>query len=528
MGVLCDMGEQIVLTQSDWSGGSYGIKDPHDSAPNEWTGLNVRRYYDGCIGPRPGLVKATKTGSTQNGRVWGLWYTAHVDNELVAIIDNDMYVANFDNGVTDLDLSWASVGAMGAVPTSDIPFAHMLGTDIYLNSQSDGLYHFQPGGPTNTKITNPDGGEALAFYGDRLYAGGRQTGSNPQRVWYTDASDFNTVGASNYFDAGYTVAGRGFYHIRDNLKLAMGFGQWFSFNGTPSLGTLRVQHTREGVEHQLSGVENEEQHVYYWGTSSQRGLLFTDGSTWDGLKYDHIRFTTGQSTRRGAFSYAFRDVLFTGQNVTTPENPTACWWRAAEAFSYHEFGVALLGPPARFGAADFILSSKGDGSTTADFYFLSCSLNRPASTSDTRASPGDDAATQNFTCELETTLFHDPEGQLLRVKAVLVDCYAYDWDASGGGDATLACKVKTWDRPVQAQPSGSATSQAGVAELAGTAQTWTTDTSNVATTGSNRRIVFGGEAVWGGAVSVRFTTIVGMKIKSVSVVCDREPVFGGP
>lgn len=252
------MSESTVVRWDDWSGGDQGLLSAFEAGrrvPRRYAAENL--LFDSRTGrlvPRKGasLLKTTAhTGETCVGMGFHgtlgaeLWYALRNDGTgQVRIVLLDVAAA------TETDLGTLGVLAaneqVAAVETAD--------SRTYLTIPGVGLYFIDHVLETISAVTGPTalGGHAIAVYGDRLYVGGVSS-TEPNRVYFSDALDFETFGALSWFDVGHGPEVRFLAEQRGHLTIALQDGTWWVLNGLANSG---------GVLRRVAGGASHPWHLY--------------------------------------------------------------------------------------------------------------------------------------------------------------------------------------------------------------------------------------------------------------------------
>ena len=501
-----------VVHFNDWSKGDWGDMDRRTAGkePGYFEGLNVKVYSDGLIGPRPGLRKVATDGWTTNGVVRGLFFTASTGEELVMTVEGQtraqMGVVTTGSQILDT-ITWApSTGtAFTAAPTDWTSFDRYDPTTIYIGNPDDGVYELVvTGAIPMTKITLPatsGQGYIIRLWRDRLYIGSHDNDSEKQRIWYSDAGDLNTVGASNYFDVGYWWPIWSMTPIRNGLLIGTQGAGWWVLTGSPATGTLRQVYTRGEPDRQPSLVVDDMERCWYL-PQNERPLAVTNGSTWDFDTHEHL-FLPG-TVHHGDYSYGNRDVMF----LTTDGSDKALSMHN-DVWVKSTFSVNLSGPLTRYSADYFLLVGGDSASTAADFYWYDNSLERPGFAGDATARPGDNTDTP-VNATLNSPEFIEPSGSMIRVRSVTFDFVKYNTASTSPATNNITCTVRS----------------TGIYQTAGdidsTAISWTEAVASASTTGTACRYTMEYHTPWAGGFQIRLSALRGVKIKDITVEYELE------
>ena len=499
-------------TYTDWSGGEWGNLDSFTASkrPGMFTASNMKVYSDGLIGPRPGLKKVATDNWANNGKIYGLFFTASEGEELVLTHSGSTSVyRGVVTTVTDnLDtITWtASTGSLAAAPTDWTSFDRYDPTTIYLLNPDDKPYQFVvTGTPTLTAITMPatsGQGWVLRLWRDRLYIASHDNDTARWRIWYSDAAAFTTIGASNYFDIGYWWPIWSMTPIRNGLLFGTQGAGWWTLTGQPATGTLRQIYTRGEPDRPPSTVVDDMERIWFLPQNGAP-LAVTNGSTWDFDSFSHL-YLSG-SEHHGDYSYTGRDIMF-----TTTDGSKDILARHNNVWVKYDTGsIAVDGPITRYSGDYFLLASGGvHGSAAADFYWYDCSLERPGFASDDNAQPGDNSTTP-VTATMSLAEFWHPDAHNVRCRSVLIDLIKYDTGSASTNNVTVTVDaLSRW----QSEPASSSS------------QSWSEAVGSASTAGDEQRVLlnFGDQGV-GSGWQIHLSAIRGVKIKAITVVYDDVP-----
>ena len=250
--------KRSVRVYRDWQQGSSGSADP---AATEYNSENAQVYENGTLGPRPGWKTLTQSGTpgmdqAADGLTGLQWYSQTDADEFLAVLvyDNTAGAFAFDT-ISDSGLWTNSLRAVADIAQSGTG-SHPLNYDDFkkVPTFNDGSivttlgpYHLIAG--TNTigtvnAITTADGdARASTINRERAYYYGII--SKPGRVYYSDAADYLTVGATSFFEtnaysAEWAGAPIGMWSVKNSLLIACKDNRWLVLTGaSPDNGTLK-------------------------------------------------------------------------------------------------------------------------------------------------------------------------------------------------------------------------------------------------------------------------------------------------
>jgi len=350
-------------------------------------------------------------------------------------------------------------------------------------------------------------GWILRLWRDRLYFASHDNDTETQRIWYSDAGAFTTVGASSYFDVGYWWPIWSMTPIRNGLLIGTQGAGWWVLTGSPATGTLRQVYTRGECDRPPSLVVDDMERCWFF-PQNERPLAVTNGSTWDFDTYEHL-FLPG-TEHHGDFSYGNRDVMFTTVN-SSGSNGNKILSMHNDVWVKSTAGVNIDGPITRYSADYFLLASGGSGDsstgTAADFYWYDCSLERPGFASDDNAQPGDGSTTP-VNATLNTPEWVEPSGHMVRVRSVTFDFIKYDTGSASTNNIT--CTVRSTSKY---QSSG---------DVDSTAISWSETPGSASTSGISDRYQMNFHTPWAGGFQLRLSALRGVKIKGITVEYESE------
>lgn len=503
------------VAYADFSGGDWGTLGPFSARQNMVGSLNCMLFNNQEIGPRPGLKKSTNSGIS--GTLRSLYYIGYPGTPkrvlfAVAGTGGDagkvVYYSDLDSGTT---ITWTALSTkLDAAATQWVPvdFYDPNGA-IYLSNPASKTYSIDWPTGAVAEITvagSSRGLRTLRLFRDRLYVSNDQTSptsSNPgHRVYYSDAADFDTIGATNYFDVGYFWDVGHAVPLNNSLMfMQRQTGWWALLGGSPITGQLRQVTSGDvyiSAAQQQTQVVRANGKVWYWTLGST--LASTNGAAFDIDEFRHIYLS---GTKYGIYCDQYGHVIF----VSDSGNKAVI--QSEGAWFPQEFGVTVTGETCATEFHDRVMIANG----TTYLYSLDFSRDRPGFTSDTAAGPGDDSSTPL------NAYFYLPavpagQGKEVRVRQVIVDFTKFNTGSATSNGITPS--VRTWMRP-----NFSEFGNDDYVEV--TDQSWSEPGSYASTSGQKDRVVFNyGQSGYGAATQVGLTALQGVTVKAVTVVYDEQ------
>lgn len=487
-----------------WDVGEFGTMNPAKAPNGSWTGKNVVVYRDGMIGPRPGLRRIMVGNPGINGPLLGLGFspTAQTgDTPIFYILDDRVYLFDPNESATptlyrtgtDLAAAPADTDASRVLSKESV---RLIGDEVYFTVNDDAAYRLNCRTQTLTRITDsdPEGqGTDIEMYRDRVLVA---NGGN--RIFYTDAADFDTWEPGSFFDVGAAYRIIAMLTFRDVLVIFTQSGVW-ALSGTPDDGTLRrISETLAPLD---KGAVVSADSIYYIPASRPAPVMF-NGSVGDENGLAHLnRWKPASANAYGVQSYGNRDIIFLssgGQML----------WRKNNAWSIHDIEVSAGPWITRYFDDHVVIAYPGTASAKPKFYMMPMTLDRPAFTDDDWARPGDDSDTP---IDAEFTLpdFPVKDGKEVRVRKITLDYVKYDT----GSPATNRIELTITGRARQNAP-GDASVSWTVLDEAG---------SEASTNGTYARSVYHGTPIgFAGTVRIRLHSLRGVKIDRMIVEYDEQ------
>lgn len=489
----------VTFDKWDQDYGDRGARWAAGEGPGWYTALNMWKYDNGAIGPRPGLKKYTLT-SAPNGNVRALGYYAETPR-ICYVVGTGLYSFN---PVTMT--SQAVVTATGTLNagTEPVAFGGYLSADMYLTHRDDTSYTWNQGTNTLAAIFGSPGGRCMVRYQDRFYVGDTGAGQE-QRVAFSNAADFATWDWLSYFDVDYDYNIFSLHAGSSRLIIHSSQNVWV-MTGTPGTNSLRQVLRAGGVglrEGTYAVVPDGDEYWFVCANKFSPG--WTNAALYDTVRYDMLKL---DSSTRMFGSPAEPTMLMLGvTNQLIRHNDT--WTR-------HSWGETLAVVATDWGSGEatnqgyFVITTTPGASAPADFYcFDANNSTRPGFTSDTYSNVGDGSSTPE-TMYLYTSEVLSKDGSELTVREVKVDFTKW---------ATGSASTNHFDIKVRAtalyDTSGSRDSQTEAFDEAGTSAT---------TTGVEQRANFTfGDQGSGAGFQIRLDNIRGCAIRAIHVIYDESP-----
>lgn len=531
---------QAVVVYDDFSKGEYGELGGRRAgqAKGYFSGLNMLVNREGIVHPRPGLRDLGATGmpTVEQPVAFG-W---HGYGGGVADNDGVWFVADDGADVLAYGLL-VDGGANAAVAYTDTDSISLTGRNLYGANILNGGYSFDWltfRGTTNSGIlVNHDAQEVtipgappempdaavMHVYGDRLFVAGSDVDVN--RVYYSDAGilSWGSFPALNFFDALDGLDVTSMCDHRGGVMIGKRIGRFGYLTGTVGLTARLEQVTRSGAPANpgaFLGLGSDE--VAFVGRNRNYVQLW-NGSLFQDLK--HLTFM-GTMVASDDFEATSPHVKFVQQrdpkdflvyrssdDSEGSDAAGAGMMRVDGCYTYHQFGVGVMGHAVRLLELPYNIFLGWDYTDTDPqepvVYAWDPTLERPAIAGDSNfASPGDGSETEPVVGQLTLPQHWDPNGRELRARSVIVDFVKWDLDITDLNN-TFTVTVTALSLYQEAGTDSSA-SQAF---------------SELSTAGSfagvpDRRIFNFGDQGVGAGFEVSFEDIVGIGIRSVSVVYD--------
>lgn len=250
--------KQSVRVYRDWKQGSSGSADP---AATEYNSENAQVYENGTLGPRPGWKTITQSGSSgmseaADGLVNLQWYSETDAAEFLAVLVFDASAGAHAFDTISTAGAWTgSLRAVADIAQSGTGSHPLTYDDVKkVAAATDGSivttlgpYHLiatsSSIGTVNAITTTDGDARASTINRERAYYYGII--SKPGRVYYSDAADYLTVGATSFFDTNaysseWAGAPIGMWSVKNSLLIACKDNRWLVLTGaSPDNGTLK-------------------------------------------------------------------------------------------------------------------------------------------------------------------------------------------------------------------------------------------------------------------------------------------------
>lgn len=296
----------------DWAKGTYGTTSP---LQGEYTGYNCQVYKSGAIGPRPGFVQWTFTGSPQFNEaaddfVGIMWYRDNVADPYVVIsyTDDPAGTPGYDEEVLQVVPSTNTLNRVSTATGNrqwevlDQGFVGKTDGTGYVENHARKIEMWavhdivasagvlKSPYPLLVSVTGgPSDAAALTLYNNRIYAYGSDT--SPGRIWFSDEGDFSTYTSGNTFDISpdaseYGLAVIGVWATASGLLMARRDGVWFVLSGvSPETGSLR-ELEKDRVPDALGGAQVDD--AVFFLNKTGYGVTVARPSTIDSRTFEHL------------------------------------------------------------------------------------------------------------------------------------------------------------------------------------------------------------------------------------------------
>ena len=133
-----------VVKYDDFSGGEFGTLGAEHAPPKTFTGRNVMRYFNGLIGPRPGLKRVVPNVAPPAGGLLGFFTVGRSPGLTTTELKWDViYVVGTSvRGFRHDTLDSITFGSIAAVPANGfrVPMEVPVPDTLYLTSLGDKMY----------------------------------------------------------------------------------------------------------------------------------------------------------------------------------------------------------------------------------------------------------------------------------------------------------------------------------------------------------------------------------------------------
>lgn len=182
------------------------------------------------VGAARMLTVAGTSGSTCVGMGWAqsatreIWFALR--NNTTGAVSIYLVVNNAATLVATLGAMAAGLAVSGVEHSGGLSFITVPGVGLFRLNHNDSAW---------TAIGATLGGYTVAVYGDRLYVAGGLGGVS-NRVRFSDALNFTSWPALNFFDVGPGHGVRFLAAQRGHLTIALSDATWWVLNGLPNAG----------------------------------------------------------------------------------------------------------------------------------------------------------------------------------------------------------------------------------------------------------------------------------------------------
>jgi hypothetical protein len=499
-----------------WEGGDWGHLGAYEAGRRKAEGgqmfqaLNMIRYRDGLLGPRPGLRRQPAAGMPV-GVPTALGFYGTPGRSLFIGVGDDLYT------LEPLDLSGVThVGTFDATPTRTFVTDGDSGRSI-ISSYMEGLYELDLNpdpGVLGAPAMGAPAGKTATIHDARLFVAGVEPDYN--RVYYSEPFDLYDFPALNYFDVGFTPQVRGLYPQRGHLLIIKQDYTAWALTGTPGTSSARLDRLRAG-----GGAP-----WHYWpskGTLTEDEVLWLIGGShdepcmFDGTSYERERHLNGwlaggvnPNAEGGIHVLPLGredEVLMVNTDPFSDYQGRALV-RVNGVWTRHFFTPNI----AHYGASDrqglVHLADDGGGGVAAPAIFTwNSELERPGRTDDQLADPGDDDA-DPLDAWLELPEWWAEAENECKVRGVIVDFVKYDTGASESNHFEVqVTTLRKYGTPEQAGGEDAVAFQA-----------WDEDTDEAATAGTPDERHFGFNPPKGRGFRIGIAAVRGVAIRSVTAV----------
>lgn len=502
------------VTFDDFRGGEWGDLGARNARPDQFAALNMLLYRTGLLGPRPGVRPLALTGVTANP-LKGFGWHGTPGADLWWCIGTAIQTA--DSSSYGSAAATAS-GALASTPTEPLASVEVAGGYTYLTSRDDKTYRLlHTGSPAVSAIASSPGGRCIGIYGQRMVVGGTGAATE-QRLRYSDADDYTTWDAANYFDVGDAVSL--VYAAPQRLHLALGKadGTWWVVTGT--LGSTNVlRRIAGGSRHPWHGwgtfaALQGDDRICFVPVGADHPAYFA-GATIEEL--DHLKFTDGTAMANAA-------THLRAVKMKRPDEALILSGLSGQRMMQHRNGIwtfhelsSVTGGAAAWACGDgqgrVFIANPGSAGVAPTFHVYDTDLDRPGFTADTNARPGDGSDTP-LSAQVSFPEWWDRDGREVTVRGVEV--HFRKWQTGSGTDNAFTVTVDALRR------------YGGAATLSSGSQTWSEAGASASTSGTDTRATFQfGEQGPAHGFQVRLTAVKGVAIRSVTAIVDVGERRGG-
>lgn len=486
--------KQEIRVYDDWSGGHWGNIGPFKAPDNMYRSVNLQRYANGTLGPRPGWKKLATTGTapspTASGSLepfYGMrWSPGETDGGYLLFVSRSDTTASRRLDMDTLEWKSTNLGSIPqpmqlSAPGAGNIFSHM--RDRFIVGASK---FYDPVSDSNiVTISWPSSfaPKGAAVYKARMYGWGDDT--YPGRVYYSVAGDYTFYTATDFFDVGHPTFNYivGMWDFRDSLLILtlqgniadrQSFAEWWSLQGAnPITGSLRRLQRAEWPYVPEFAVPYRDS-LLWMDVLYDHGINIHNGSDIDTLALSRLTGrpggdTSGSSVRlmKPAYTYGESSIVIPHRVGTVGSDPTgrefengllawelvngtwtkASYWNGAKE-EVVDNDVPFLWAVTDWGGDRLIgcTNTSQDGTGEFEFYSRDIARNRPSTVTDPYSDPledhGDIASSGGgLDCQLWLTPVQADEGSGVRVTKVVVDFDYWKNSYFESGDHKTAMKV---------------------------------------------------------------------------------------
>lgn len=493
----------FAIRWNDFRGGDYGRLDPSRADANQFSGLNVRVYKSGLVGPRAGFKQMTVTGlPNHNVNDGPMGFDAFNDKLVVSL--GRLYEFPMTNP--------AAATAYTVYPSPATTPVSFVRGDGVLYSVLDGvLYkHFGTG---TAPITTPAPLSFVVRWGLFMVGVDRDT---PWRIWYStvDASgpDFDTWGANNFLFVGNTDPIVSLNPIYNTLFVGKTSGWWAVSGVLGNLASIREVVIGNGpIDHRYTSVTTDNR-VIYWPIENVPSWFNGDRVYIDDLHKLDARALPFQS-QTVIVTPTARTLILCGDDPAVESGTDMlvwtdrAWTRHVTPFNIGAFAPADVTAGSQMPNGVVFAMQRGDVGDAPVVLSWEHDTDRPAHADDDWASPIDFGDTDLVPATLSLPAWFDGQGRMCRVRSVIVQFKK--WPSGVAGTINqMRCAVDAlgpYEGGINVIEPLGWTEPSDKADPAGTPDSW--------------RANFG-EQGWANGFQITFPVLRGVAIQEVIALVD--------
>lgn len=492
-----------VVVYDDFSGGEWGSLGEFNPRKNMFSGTNMLVNRLGELMCRPGLINRTPSG-TVAGVVHGFgvqgvpnkdtWYIQGTATRAFSILGG--------NNLSTL------TGALAGTPSEPVGVCTDTNQSI-IASASDKLYRINTVGNTVTALTGSPGLKNVALYGDRVI-GGNVSGSNAQRLRWSDAANPNSWPAANFVDVGDNWGIYGVHPQRQHLLILKQAG-YHLMTGVPGVNSvLRAQINNPGPYGDTFHASGMDDLVAVLPGDNTFPALH------DGTRFKQMDYLDNWLTATKALTFPATHGIAVCNGVNRgfyyiQNSGARCIAFHKGIWSYHNFGVTVSGYVSKQGHGQYVYICDGGAVGTAPkFYIWNPHADTPGIVGGDNMMPGDDS-TSLLTGNFDLPEWWANDGDEVIVRSVIVDYRFWNTGAANTNHFDLSVEAKNLYNVVSTVASNTVSVDSAQASSSAS--------------GTENRAIFGfGEQGRGNGFQLHFTNCRGLAVKRITVVLDRAPV----